>query len=212
LAIYRDKPEKKTMVTGITGGIGSGKSSAAEFLANHFPVTLLNADSIVHELLEPGQAGWEAIRKLGPLFINPDQTINKPFLRKTLFEDSQLREKINASIHPLVKKEILSAIKTQLPEKKSTYYLVEVPLLFEANWQDMFDGIIVVFASEKKCIERIMSRDGVSAEEATVSLESQWSLTQKAELADHVVDNSGSWSDTELQLVHLGNLLWGGER
>lgn len=197
------------MITGITGGIGSGKSSAAEFLAHHFSVTFLSADNTVHDLLEPGKEGWQAIKKINPLFILRDQTINKPLLRRTLFEDSQLREEINASIHPLVKSKILAEIDRSVSQDNASFFLVEVPLLFEANWQDMFNNIILVYASEEKCVDRIVSRDNVSVKEAKRSLKSQWSLTEKAELADYVVDNSGPWSDTELQLVHIGNLIWG---
>ena len=203
----RDKSEIKPIITGITGGIGSGKSHAAKFLADKFAISFLSADNVVHDLLEPEMPGWEAIKGLNTLFVNPDQTINKPLLRKKLFENDKLRKNINAAIHPLVKKEICSEIIKKTTETNS-FFLVEVPLLYEAGWQDMFDEIIVVYASEKNCITRIMERDKVSYQQAKTSVESQWSLTEKAEMADHVIDNNGSWSDTELQLVHLGNLLW----
>lgn len=200
----------KPVITGITGGIGSGKSSVAEFLSRRFRLFRLSADNYVHDLLEPGEAGWEAIHNLYPHFVKSDQSIDKPLLRENLFNDEILRQNINDVIHPLVQQKISAEIDRKSKEGVS-HFLVEVPLLYEANWQHMFHDIIVVYASKDKCLERIMNRDNVTASEAEMSFATQLPMADKAELADHVIDNSGRWTDTIFQLVHLGNILWSEE-
>lgn len=199
--------QNKPVITGITGGIGSGKSTVAEFLARRFHLCRLSADAYVHDLLEPGEAGWEAIHNVYPHCVKSDQSIDKPLLRESLFNDELLRQNINDAIHPLVQQKISAEIDRKSKEGVS-HFLVEVPLLYEANWQHMFHNIIVVYASKEKCIERIMNRDNVTANEAEISFATQLPMADKAELADHVIDNSGWWTDTIFQLVHLGNILW----
>lgn len=204
---HRTMSGNKAVITGITGGIGSGKSRAAAFLCRRYPVCCLSADRCVHDLLEPGKRGWEAVQKLDPSYIKADQMIDKPLLRSNLFTDAALRCTINDIIHPLVQQEILTEIDSKT-EKGHSFFLIEVPLLFEAKWQHMFQDIIVVYASREKCIERITQRDNVPVGQAEMSFASQISLPEKVELADHVIDNNGGWADTVLQLIHLGNLLW----
>jgi len=201
------KSRNKPVISGITGGIGSGKSTVAEFLSRRFRLYRLSADDYVHDLLEPGEAGWEAVHNLYPHFVKTDQSINKALLRENLFNDEILRQNINDAIHPLVQQKISTKIDRKLQEGVSCF-LVEVPLLYEAGWQHMFHNIIVVYASKDKCIERIMNRDNVTFSEAEISFTTQLLMADKAELADHVIDNSGLWIDTIFQMVHLGNILW----
>jgi dephospho-CoA kinase len=197
----------KPIITGITGGIGSGKSTVTEFLSRRFRLFRISADDYVHGLLEPGEAGWEAIHDVYPHYVKPDQSINKPLLRENIFNDGILRRNINDAIHPLVQKKILTEIDRE-SRKGISHFLVEVPLLYEAKWEYMFHDIIVVYASKGKCIERIMNRDNVTSSEAEMSFVTQLPMADKAELADHVIDNSGLWVDTIFQLIHLGNILW----
>ncbi len=194
-------------IIGITGGIGSGKSSVAKFLCSHFGVTCFNADAMVHELLAPGMACWQIIFELDMQFVNQDQSINKPLLRKALFADASLRQTIDDRIHPVVCQALMKEV-----EKASACgendFLIEVPLLFEAGWQEMFSAVIVVAAPERKCRDRIVDRDGVSTIQAEQSIESQMSLEEKIQRGDYVIDNSGPWDDTVRKLVLLGEKLW----
>ena len=82
-------------------------------------------------------------------------------------------------------------------------FLLKVPLLFEVKWENLFDAIIVVFADYEKCLHRLMNRDGIEMAAAIKELESQLSLREKVMRADHVIDNSGSISDTSNQVHHL---------
>jgi dephospho-CoA kinase len=92
-------------------------------------------------------------------------------------------------------------------KKAGKNVLVEVPLLFEAGWQDDFDKVVVVYAAEAVCLARICRRDGVSLDEAGKGLYVQMPIKEKVMAADYVIDNSGNWSDTLIQLLHLGEIL-----
>lgn len=195
-------------LTGLTGCIGSGKSSVAAFFCRHFAVSCLSADAAVHELLEPGESCWQIIYDLDKKFVHRDKSINKPLLRASLFEDTVLRTTINDKMHPLVRCFMMEKVHAEFALGQ-TDFLLEVPLLFEAGWQEMFSEIIVVAADELKCRDRIVSRDGVTAIEAEQSMSSQMPLQEKILCADYVVDNSGAWEDTVGELLRFGRKLWG---
>lgn len=195
----------------ITGGMGSGKSSVAAYLCEIAGARGLSADALCRQLLVPGATGWSAVRKaFGERFFLPDQSIDRPLLRKVLFEDHEFRHELNTLLHPLVRNEITSCLEKgggDLPEAPARF-VVEVPLLYEAHWEHDFSQIVVAYAYEKACLHRIMLRDRISEAEAEKAMATQMSLEDKVLLADHVIDNSGSWPDTCLQIAHLQNLLW----
>lgn len=184
---------------GITGGIGSGKSRCSRFLAASFQLRTIDADSVCRNLLAPGEEGYRRLADFLPgYFFAVDGQLDRPMLRKVLFDDEQLRWKINQIIHPLVR----GRIRDLMEGDRRT--LVEVPLLFEAGWQGDFKAIIVVYANYLVRRLRIMKRDSVDQVQAEAALNAQGDLFEKTMAANHVIDNSGPWSDTCLQLLHLG--------
>lgn len=192
----------------VTGGMGSGKSSVAAYLAEISGAKGLNADAICRQLLEPGAAGWLAVRTtFGDRFFLADQRIDRPLLRAVLFADQHFRHELNALLHPLVRKEITRCVEREKGQSQ-VRFVVEVPLLYEARWEHDFSQVVVAYADEATCLRRIMLRDRVSEAEAKQAIGAQMPLERKALLADHVIDNSGSWSDTCLQIMHLRDLLW----
>ena len=199
-------------VVGLTGGVGSGKSSVASFWGERNPIEVIDADEVCRLLLAPEAKGWFSLKKiLNEKYFQPDKTINRPLLRGSIFADDDLRSQIDNAIHPLVRQEIFSIIKV-LEKAGNKDFLVEVPLLFEAGWEDDFDEIVVVFAEREKCIQRVLERDTISKTDAEAMLRSQLPLEKKILHADHVVDNSGLWSDTCVQLIHLEDLLWNNKK
>lgn len=190
---------------GITGGMGSGKSAVTRYLHQRFGGTCIDADAVCRELLEPGAAGWTAFRAVfGAAYLNPDQSVNRPLLRRTIFAEEEVRRKLESVLHPLAKREITRRVDT---EPMDVFFLIEVPLLFEAGWDREPDRIIVVYAETGRCRDRLVKRDRMSAGEAEAAMATQWPLISKALRADHVIDNSGSWAETCLQVLHLGELL-----
>ncbi|MFH1019175.1 MAG: dephospho-CoA kinase [Pseudomonadota bacterium] len=200
-------------VVAVTGGMGSGKSSVAACLCEIGGARGLSADTVCRQLLEPEAAGWLAVRKaFGGRFLLADQSIDRPLLRKVLFADHEFRHELNTLLHPLVRDEITSCIEKErghLSDPQARF-VVEVPLLYEARWEHDFSRIVVAYADEKACRRRIMLRDRISEAEAEKAMATQMPLPRKALLADHVIDNSGAWPETCLQIVHLRNLLWQG--
>ena len=183
-------------VIGITGGIGSGKSRISSFLAKEYNFPLINLDSICRDLLQPREAGWLALRNLLPdPYFTRDGELDRQYFRRQLFADSSLRAQIDTALHPLARQEMEQRI-TPLQGP----IIVEIPLLFEAGWQDDVDLILVVYAEMAVRIRRIMDRDQVSEEQVQQAIAAQQCLREKAARADYVIDNSGSWEHTCMQL------------
>jgi len=166
---------------------------------------MLCADQAASAIMAPGRPGWQAILALDSVFIRPDKELNRPLMRRAIFTDKQLRHKIDNLLHPLIKDELKRQL-LELPSR-TDQAIVEVPLLFEAGWQDMFASLVCVYAPAEICLQRVMGRDGVTAAEARDAVAAQLSMVTKVELADHIIDNCGSWTATYLQLLHLQKIL-----
>jgi len=200
-------------VIAVTGGMGSGKSSVAAYLCEIGGARGLSADTLCRQLLEPEAPGWLAVRTaFGQRFFLADQHLDRPLLRKILFENQEFRHELNALLHPLVRNEIAGCIEREMDQspgaKIPKRFVVEVPLLYEAHWEHDFSQVVVAYADDATCVRRIMLRDLVSEAEARQAIGTQMDLEHKARLADHVIDNNGPWSDTCLQIMHLRDLLW----
>ena len=198
------KPPEKI---GLTGALGSGKSSVARFLQDSLAAEYIDVDLICRQLLEPNARGWNALRQtLDRKFFKADATVDRERLRNVLFRDDKVRSQVNHLLHPLARQEVEKRLQ-EIERRAGGPIIVDVPLLFEAGWEDIFDRIIVVYADCTTCRERIMRRDGVSFAEASSGMAAQSSLLAKVVQADHVIDNSGSWTDTCLQLLHLKKIM-----
>lgn len=209
--IYLESPAP--FLVGLTGCMGSGKSSvAAAFCSENF-ITCIDADLICRHLLEPGEDGWQIIKKeFGDDFLDPQGRIDRVLLRRKIFSEKSVRLKLDALIHPIAWEAIYASIVRSGEQLKKTPILVEVPLLYEAGWEPFFSKVVMVYADPDTCVNRLMKRDGISREEARNALATQWPADRKVQLADHVIDNSGTWWETSLQLTHLQKLLWKVER
>jgi dephospho-CoA kinase len=193
---------------GLTGGIASGKTQVAEMLAEKLHCDHIDADEVCRLLLEPHAEGWRKFSRLfGVKYLAEDGAINRPLLRKDLFSDEDFRQKVNNVIHPLVKSAIRVQMDHIIESGANSRVLVEVPLLYEVQWENLFDAVVVVYADYETCLTRLMERDGIERSAATKELESQLNLAEKVIKADYVVDNSGRLSDTGNQVAHLAELL-----
>jgi dephospho-CoA kinase len=169
-------------------------------------VDVVDADGLCRNLLRPQRSGWQGIQeKWGGSFLDPFGGIDRPALRQALFSDPVVRQGVEQILHPLVRQKIRSLS----AEKRVhlTGMVVEVPLLFEVGWQDDFDWIVAVYADHGCCLQRIVSRDRVSLEEARKAASVQISLLEKALRADSVIENSGTLVLTILQTYHLSHFL-----
>ncbi len=184
----------------MTGGIGSGKSRVASLLGRLLSAIVISADDVCRELLEAGREGYlQFVRSGGSQFLDGDGVINRVKLREKIFADPALRDELEAILHPLVLERIQAAAK-DAPE---SFVIAEVPLLFERGWQDQFDTIISVFSPEEVVVERVVNRDQISPEDVGKILAVQMPMAEKNSRADHVIDNSADWQESEKQLVEL---------
>jgi dephospho-CoA kinase len=194
------------MKIAVTGGIATGKSTVSRLLAQCLETCVLDADLICRDLMNKGQLGWHGIHQAwGQRFMDSEGRIDKRLLRKTIFAEKTTRLQLEGILHPLVRAEIDRSAE----QKKSSGddLLVEVPLLYEVGWQGDFDWIVTVFATESRCVQRIISRDNVTDQDARSILSVQMPVVCKALLADSVIDNSGFWTHTCLQVYHLAGYL-----
>ncbi|MCK5230826.1 MAG: dephospho-CoA kinase [Desulfobulbaceae bacterium] len=196
---------------GITGCMGSGKTRAARYLQRISGVEYIDADAVCRDLLRPGASGWNAfVDAFGrKFFMEDNETINRPVLRDAIFKDSGLRARVNAILHPMARESINEMVGQYSEVSPVIPVLVEAPLLFEAKWEDDFDSVVVVYSTREQCIERLKRRDHISIQDAQTALAAQEPIVDKALRAHYVVENTGVWADTCLQLLRLNVLLWG---
>ena len=189
----------------LTGGMGSGKSSVARFWKQQFGIDYIDADQVCRDLLTTGASGWKIfVATFGNEFLAENRSIDRQKLRDAIFVDHKLRRRLDKLIHPLARDEI----KNMLTGIEPARCLVEVPLLYEAGWEKDFSSIVVVSATDECCLDRLIERDQITREAAKQAIATQLTLSEKANRADYVIDNSGTWQDTCLQLLSLGDILW----
>lgn len=191
-------------IIGLTGGIATGKSTAARFFAQA-GAAVVDADRLARRVTAPGTVGWEKIRQVfGQEFIGPDKTINRLKLGRLVFGDHAARKTLEAIIHPRVNAEASKEFDRIFSKSSQALVVYDVPLLFEANIQNDFDASVVVYAPEEIQKKRLMSRDGITLEEAKCRISSQIDIEKKIGLADAVLDNS---CEQEIQLKLQVDLL-----
>ena len=172
----------------LTGGIGSGKSTVADEFA-HLGVTVIDADIIARQVVEPGTPALLAIaERFGPQMINDDGSLNRRRLRERIFAHSEDKAWLNALLHPLIQQET----RRQMQASTSPYLLWVVPLLVENRLTDKADRVLVVDVPKETQIERTIRRDGVSREHAEHILAAQATREQRLASADDVIENMGS--------------------
>lgn len=192
------------MIIAVTGGMGSGKSAIARLLGRILSSEVLSADLLCRELLRRGNPGWhEVCRYWGQRFVGPSGEIDRVVLRQAVFQDPGIRAQLEQILHPLVRQQIYDR-KIQA-FGRTACLVVEVPLLFEVGWQNDFDHVLAVYADINTCIQRLICRDCLSREEARDAFAVQLPLMEKCLQADSVIDNSGSWCFSVLQIYHFAH-------
>jgi dephospho-CoA kinase len=188
---------------GLTGGIGSGKSTvAAMFKASG--AYLLDSDKIVRELLRPGREGYQkVIKTFGEEVLRKDGLINRKKLAKIVFNDKAARAKLEKILHPLViRKRRFTVDGLRKKPGKRWIVISEAALIFEAGTQEDFDIVILVTAPPKTRIRRLTEK-GWRPEEIERRMKAQFSDSRKKSLADIVINNGLSMKETEKQVLEI---------
>ncbi|MEQ9503731.1 MAG: dephospho-CoA kinase [Deltaproteobacteria bacterium] len=187
-------------VVGLTGGIGSGKSTVARMLAAR-GATIVDADRIAKAVVEPGTDGLAAIAARWPEVV-VDGALDRRALGRIVFGDDEARAALNAIVHPRVAARTAQAI-AAAAEARAPLIVYDVPLLYENGLETQVAEVIVVFTSDAHRRERIRARDDLSDEEIEGRIAAQLPLEEKVRRADHVIDNDGSLEATEHQVDAL---------
>ena len=190
---------------GLTGGIGSGKSEVARRLVAHGAV-LIDADLAAREVVVPGSGGLKRIvAAFGDDVLGPDGSLDRARLGEIVFKDPQLRAQLNAIVHPLVRQWMLAAERTavQAADSPGPIMVHDVPLLAESRGKGGFDLVIVVDVPPELQVKRLVSQRGMTPDQAGARMNAQASREQRLEVADIVIDNSGSLADLDRRVAAL---------
>lgn len=171
-------------IVGLTGGIGSGKSTVARFFVE-LGVPVYNSDEAAKRLMVASKSVKKAIIELLGKKAYQDKKLNKTYISGKIFSDTTLLEKMNAIVHPAVKKDFLNWASKQ----NAPYVVQETALIFENKNQDFYDLVILVTAPIDKRLERVMNRDGVSEKEVWDRLNNQLDDDEKIPFSDYVLEN-----------------------
>ena len=189
------------MYLGLTGGIGSGKSTAARMFAD-LGATVIDADAIAKEVLEPGQLGYESIvNKFGDEILDSSGNVDRSALAAKVFENSAELKELEGIVHPAVASKVLE-IRESLPAGVTVIY--DTPLLVEKKLQDQFDQVVVVLAPEPLRTQRLIDR-GLAERDIAARMSKQASDDQRRAVANFVIDNSGSLAQLRAQVQNVWN-------
>ncbi len=190
---------------GLTGGIACGKTTVARMFAA-LGIPVLEADSVAHALLEPGQPAYAAVvAEFGPQVLRADGTVDRSRLGEIVFADRNRLERLNQLVHPGVR-EAIERWFVEQAGRGARVAIVEAALLVEAGYHRQFDRLIVVWCRPEQQRERLLAR-GLSPQMIEQRIAAQWPLEEKRRLADDVVDCSGSLEQTQRQVEALATQL-----
>lgn len=187
---------------GLTGGIASGKSTAAAILKECGAV-IIDADAAAHQLAEQGQPLYEAyVRHFGRGILRPDGSLDRRRLGQLVFTQAEEKAWLDRTSHPLIR----AAMKKKIEEAEQQgvkAVILDIPLLFETGWQKQLDETWLIYVPEDIQLQRLQQRNGYPRAEALSRMRAQLPIEEKRKLADRVIDNTGSREELRRKLIRL---------
>ncbi|WP_229702170.1 dephospho-CoA kinase [Bowmanella pacifica] len=191
--------DKRPLIIGLTGGIGSGKTKVSDLFAG-LGIDIIDADVLAREVVEPGAPALKQIADhFGKQILRADGQLNRGALRERIFSAPDEKAWLNALLHPLIRQ----LMQERTHAATSPYCILAIPLLVENQLHTLVDRILVVDVQEGIQRERVTTRDKVSAQQVDAILASQASRAQRLAVADDVIDNSGSLEVLSRQVEKL---------
>ena len=189
-------------VIGLTGGIGSGKSTVSQYMAE-LGAEVIDADKVAHEVFEPNSEGWkEVVDYFGEKVLKSTGEIDRKRLGEIVFNNPEALSKLNEIIHP----KAYNLVKSRLEEhrrKGVSVVVLEVILLIEAGWAHLADEVWVTIASEETVVKRLKQQRGLNEEEILARIHSQMSSEEWIKHADVVINNDGNLEETKRKIKEL---------
>jgi dephospho-CoA kinase len=171
---------------GLTGGIACGKTTVTDYF-QQLGVTVLDADVVSRELVQPSEPAWHEIRaRFGEVILNQDGQLNRPRLRQQIFADNQARKDLEAILHPRIRERMLQRANAL----KENYCILSIPLLLETKQMDLVERILVIDCTPALQHQRLAQRDNLSAEQIKQILDAQVNRNERLRCADDILDNS----------------------
>ncbi len=183
-------------VIGLTGGIASGKSTVSYYLMTH-GYEVIDADEISRHSLEPGTKAFKQVIEHFPVLEN--EKINRQKLADIIFNNPNEKNYLEGILHPYIRSVIVQKIK----QSKNNLVFIDVPLLFEAGWDDLCDHTIVVSCDTETQIQRVLSRDHCTRAQALDRIRNQMSLEDKEKRADYIIRNNTNYYDLEKEILRV---------
>ena len=192
-------------IVGLTGGIGSGKTTVSQFFLNN-NIEVINSDAISREVVQPGTNALAKIEeRFGAEILTESKTLNRPRMRSIIFKDEDQKDWLENLLHPLIG----YAISRSIAYAKSDYVVLESPLLLETDQHKLVDRILVVDISPKTQLERTLSRDGGSKDTIKSIIDSQLTRSERLNRADDVINNEQDIQSvqSEFESIHRNYLI-----
>lgn len=187
------------LIIGLTGGIGSGKSTVANMFAD-LGIPVIDMDIIARQVVAPGQpALQQIINTFGNNLLDQDGQLDRQQLRQIIFNSAEKRHQLEAILHPIIRE----ATERQLAKLEAPYCIVVIPLLLESNQRSLVHRILVVDAPESLQISRTIQRDGISAKQVEKILATQLDRSNRLTEADDIINNSGELQALRVQVDKL---------
>ncbi len=186
-------------VVGITGGIGSGKTTVTDLFAK-YAIEVIDADVIAREVVEPGTPALKAIiNKFGQSVLDESDSLDRAKLRSLVFNDIEVKNWLNQLLHPAIRRQML----LQTQQAKSDYCLLSVPLLVENKLNEQVDRVVIVDVDEPTQLQRTLLRDKTNEKQIRAIMSAQATRQQRLEVADDVIDNNGGTDALFKQVFQL---------
>lgn len=180
---------------GLTGGIGSGKSTVSQLLAE-LGAFVIDADKVGHEIYLPGKEAWhKVVEAFGRDILAADQTIDRKKLGAVVFRSGEARKQLNAIVHPLMFHDIKRRITAKRAEGFTKPIVVEAAILIEANWLPLVDEVWVVITGKSAVLERVAAQRGLAPQDTEARIASQLADAERMKYAHVVIPNDGSVAD-----------------
>lgn len=191
-----------TKIIGLTGVIGSGKSTVARLLAE-LGAVVIDADKLGHEAFQTGTEAWrEVVAAFGRQVLSPDGEIDRTKLGEIVFNNPEALARLNGIMHPRIYK-VVNALIDEYRRQKVAVVVLEVPLLIETEWTSLVDDIWVTTAPEAKVLERIRNQRGLTRKETMARIHSQLPVKELLKHANVVINNESGLEELKNRVTEL---------